>query len=120
MGQLNIEAPTTESEPPVERITLTSVGPTSFSALFEAGERLLASLAAEERRCRVYPKDIAEAVGYLEETAALRQLVDECAKEYCRVLSNVGVCDLPSQDGSGSSEIACRSHFARLSTSGSV
>ena len=90
MGWLNTAAPTPQIQDPGERKTLASASPDFFSALFEAGDRLLAAQTAEERRSKNLPKDITEAGTYLEELAALRLLVDERAREYCDLLAEFG------------------------------
>lgn len=77
-------------------------------------------MAAEESRRAAYPKNIIETVGYLEDRAALRHVVDQCANEYLRVLSNLGLPEQPPQHASGSCETVCQSQFSRPATSGSV
>ena len=92
MGWSNIAAPPTDRNPQVERVSLASAGPALYTALFEAGERLLAALNEEHRRSKLYPKDITQVVAYLEQVSFLRQRVNECAIEYCACLTQ---CRLP-------------------------
>ena len=66
--------------------------------LLESGKRLVAALDAEHRRSKLYPKDIAQVVAYLEEVSFLRQRVDQCAQEYCALLAECGFSNVDVKD----------------------
>lgn len=67
----------------------------AFTAILEAGERLLNALDEERRLSKAYPKQITGVFEYLESVSRARKAVDDCAKEYFAIVAENGSPDLP-------------------------